>query len=432
VPSKNRAPPKRGPRSAALDVGERLVSGAVALAWLVRARWHTIGLATFALGLAQVSGLLAAPVWSWGALGILALSNAALALRARSGRELMRGVLGAVLLADTAWLTLELALAGGARNPLIAGYVVLVGVGALLLDAVWVSLLVVATAAACWVLAASPVLALAAAPPPGTWLAVLIFIAAVNGAMVSRVVATLRARQRQLSEAEREGARAEKLASLATLAAGAAHELNTPLGTIAIVATELEVLIEREPAAALAEARVIRREVERCKRVLERLGARAGAASAELSQRAPLGAVLERVRAELGASAGRLEAELDPESEASQIDAPLQSLSVVLANLVSNGLQASPTETRVRLTARAAGDRVRFTVCDRGTGIAPELRARLGEPFFTTKEPGQGLGLGMFLAYRFCGCHGARLEIESEPGQGTRVHLDWPAAGQHA
>ena len=104
----------------------------------------------------------------------------------------------------------------------------------------------------------------------------------------------------------------------------------------------------------------------------------------------------------------------------------------ILANLVSNGLQASPSDARVTLTARAAGDRVRFTVRDRGTGIAPELRARLGEPFFTTKEPGQGLGLGMFLAYRFCGSHGARLEIESEPGQGTRVHLDWPATGQSA
>ena len=426
--SNDRTRPKRGPRSAPLDVGERLVSGSVALAWLVRARWHTVGLAAFALALGQLSGSLAAPTGSWGALVILALSNAALAVRARSGRELARAALGVVLLADAGWLTLELALAGGAQNPLVAGYVVLVGLAALLLDGVWVAALVAAAGAGAVALSVLPVLPLTPAPPAGAALGVLAFVAAVNGVMVTRVVAALRSRQQRLAAAEREAARAEKLASLATLAAGAAHELNTPLGTIAIAASELEALIEREPSAALAEARIIRREVGRCKHVLERLGARAGGTQGELPQRAPARELDERVRAELGPSAARLDAELDG---APEIEAPLRSLSVVIADLVSNGLHASPPQAMVTLRARAAGAHVRFTVCDQGTGIAPELRAHLGEPFFTTKDPGQGLGLGMFLAHRFCAGHGARLSIESEPGRGTRVHLDWPAAAVH-
>lgn len=429
MPLNDRARPKSGPRSATLDVGERLVSSSVALAWLVRARWHTVGLAALALAIGQLWGLLSAPASSWGALVILALSNGALALRARSGRELARGALGGVLLADTAWLTLELALAGGVRNPLVPGYVVLVGLAALVLDGAWVAALVAAAGAAAVALSVLPVLPLTPAPPPATTLAVLAFVAAVNGVMVTRVVAALRSRQMRLAEAEREAARAEKLASLATLAAGAAHELNTPLGTIAIAASELESLIEREPTAALAEARVIRREVQRCKHVLERLGARAGGTLGELPQRAPASDLLERVRAELGPSATRLEAKVDG---APEIEAPLRGLSVVIADLVSNGLHASPPLAMVTLRARAAGEHVRFSVCDEGTGIAPELRAHLGEPFFTTKEPGQGLGLGMFLAYRFCAGHGARLSIESEPGRGTRVHLDWPAARGHA
>ena len=413
-------------RPSANDAGERLVSGPVALAWLTRARWHTVGLSALALGVGQVAGVLAAPLWSWAALVPLALSNVALAARSHAGRALSRPALGAVLLADTAWLTLQLGLAGGADNPLVAGYLVQVTVAALLLDRAWVAALVVAAAAGHAALSGLPVLALAATPPPGTALAVLTLVAAVNGAMVARVVAALRERQRRLSEAEREAARAEKLASLATLAAGAAHELNTPLGTIAIVATELEVLIGRDPAAALAEASVIRREVERCKRVLSRLGARAGGTHGELPQRALASDVFERVRTELGPLAVRLEAASEG---AQEIEAPLQSLSVVLASLVSNGLHASSPDATVTLSARAAGKGVRFTVRDRGAGITAEHRLRLGEPFFTTKEPGQGLGLGLFLAYRFCAGHGGQLPIESEPGHGTEVHLDWPASG---
>jgi two-component system, sensor histidine kinase RegB len=75
---------------------------------------------------------------------------------------------------------------------------------------------------------------------------------------------------------------------------------------------------------------------------------------------------------------------------------------------------------------------VRFTAHDHGTGIAPSLLPRLGEPFLTTKAPGEGLGLGLFLAFRFARACGGRLQIESEPGHGTRVHLDLPRARREA
>ena len=72
------------------------------------------------------------------------------------------------------------------------------------------------------------------------------------------------------------------------------------------------------------------------------------------------------------------------------------------------------------------GDLVRFTVQDRGRGIARADLDRVGEPFFTTKAPGQGMGLGLFLARAFAERHGGQLVIASEEGKGTRVTLELP------
>jgi len=245
----------------------------------------------------------------------------------------------------------------------------------------------------------------------------------INATLVVRIAAELRRRQTALAAAQRESAQAEKLASLTSLAAGAAHELATPLGSIAVAATELEALIESEPAQALLEARLIREQVTRCKQILQRLGARAGSEPGELSQRTTAREVLALLRRELGARAERLETQGDP---ALELEAPLESLVAVLANLVSNGLQASAPETSVTLSLSAQAGELRFTTLDRGTGIEPVLLPRLGEPFFTTKEPGAGLGLGLFLAFRFARAQGGRLRIDSTPGIGTRVDLELP------
>jgi len=67
-----------------------------------------------------------------------------------------------------------------------------------------------------------------------------------------------------------------------------------------------------------------------------------------------------------------------------------------------------------------------FTVCDQGPGLSAEVAARLGEPFVTTKEPGQGTGLGLFLVRRFAEQLGGRFGIESKPGEGTRARLEIP------
>jgi two-component system sensor histidine kinase RegB len=412
---------RRLPR--ALPVAERLSSPRLGLLWLVRLRWHALG--GIALAMTLAPWLMGASVpWrrAFALVSGIAVSNLGCALWARSGRPVAAGAIGALIIADTLLLTAALALSGGSLNPFVTLYVIEVTLAALLLDLGWVIGAGVASVAGYALLLASTREVVHMGTESA--LAALAITLGINATLVVRIAAAFRQRQAALAEAQRQAAQAEKLASLATLAAGAAHELATPLGTIAVAATELEALIEAQPEHALLEARLIREQVTRCKYILQRLGARAGSEPGELPRRTTVGELFELVRRELGARAQHLQT---PGDAALALTAPLESLAAVLANLVSNGLQASPPDALVSLSASQHGHAIRFTALDAGSGIEASLLPRLGEPFFTTKEPGQGLGLGLFLAFRFARAHGGTLSIDSTPGAGTRVELTLPS-----
>jgi two-component system, sensor histidine kinase RegB len=408
-----------------ITVAERLSSPQVGLLWLVRLRWHALVALKVAMTLAPwLMGVSVPWVPAVALVSGIGLSNIALLLYARSGRPVSAAGIGAVLLGDTLLLTAALGLSGGPYNPFVSLYVVEVTLAALLLPVRWVFGLGLAGLTGYAVLLAWP------HPPVVSGvqgsIAAMTITLGVNATLVARMVASYRERQAALARAEREAAQAEKLASLTTLAAGAAHELATPLGTIAVAATELEELIASAPGQALSEARLIREQVARCKHILQRMGARAGSEPGELPQTTTAAEAFARVRGELGPRAERLETEGAPDLA---FAAPLESLTAVLANLVSNGLQASSREATVTLElSELGGDGVRFTSHDRGSGIEPSLLPRLGEPFLTTKQPGEGLGLGLFLAFRFARACGGQLQIESVWGSGTRVHLDLPGS----
>jgi two-component system sensor histidine kinase RegB len=421
-----RATPRAGLRP--ISVAERLASPQYGLLWLVRLRWHALVALAVAMTLAPLLMGVSVPWLPAVALvSGLGMSNLACLAWVRSERPVHPGAIGLVLLGDTALLTAALRLSGGAVNPSVSLYVVQVTLAALLLGARWVAGVGVASVIGYGLLLASPHSGAAASPQSA--LAALALTLGINATLVVRMVAAFRERQEALARAQREAAQAEKLASLTTLAAGAAHELATPLGTIAVAATELEALIAEAPDQASLEARLIREQVARCKHILQRLGARAGSEPGEMPRATTAGEAFDRLRHELGARAERLETLGD---RSVSFEAPLESLTGVLANLVSNGVAASPPETRVTLALSERGGDVRFTAHDRGSGIEPSLLPRLGEPFFTTKAPGEGLGLGLFLAFRFARACGGRLQIESELGQGTRVHLDLPRARREA
>jgi two-component system sensor histidine kinase RegB len=97
-----------------------------------------------------------------------------------------------------------------------------------------------------------------------------------------------------------------------------------------------------------------------------------------------------------------------------------------IRGIVRNALDASSFGEPVELSASANTDSVAIVIRDRGTGMPPEILGRAGDPFFTTKEPGQGMGLGLFLARNVIERIGGDLHLDSTPGTGTIVTIRLP------
>src|SRR5690606_304590 len=106
---------------------------------------------------------------------------------------------------------------------------------------------------------------------------------------------------------------------------------------------------------------------------------------------------------------------------------PPRAVSQALRSLVTNAQDASPPSSAVLVTAHLDGDILAVSIVDRGAGIPPELMARIGEPFFTTKQPGRGMGLGLFLARAVIEGVGGSMDIRSTPGGGTEVRVRLPS-----
>jgi two-component system sensor histidine kinase RegB len=127
------------------------------------------------------------------------------------------------------------------------------------------------------------------------------------------------------------------------------------------------------------------------------------------------------------AESPRIRVELAERANVCTLDAPPRALAVTLQNLLKNAQDASEGEGReVVLSAEVVDARVRIEVRDRGVGIPRELLDRIGEPFFTTKPPGRGMGLGIFVSRAMIERLGGHLSIASDPSQGTCVTIDLP------
>lgn len=417
-----------------------LEPGALNFRWLLRLRWGAaLGQLGLVLGVYLGLGIRLPVAVMLVVIGVELLSNALLtrwaggrpgALASASGAE---RAIAWVMAADTLLLTVLLALSGGPNNPFSVVYLVNVALAAVMLEPRRTWALVALTLACFGALFVQPSLPWLAANGlsheammelhlRGMWVAFGV-AAAFIVVFVQRVTRALSERDAELARARAQAAHRERLASLATLAAGAAHELGTPLSTIALVARELERQLAVHPDAA-ADARLIRDEVERCRRILDGMATDAGAPSGEGTGEEPLSRVVDEALDGLpGRERVRVEARGDLARHA---PLPLRALGRSTQALVRNALQASDDAAEVLLRVEATAAALRLEVTDRGAGIAPDILPFVGEPFFTTRQPGTGMGLGVFLARSLSEQLGGSFSLTSTPGAGTSAVVQVP------
>jgi two-component system sensor histidine kinase RegB len=245
-------------------------------------------------------------------------------------------------------------------------------------------------------------------------------VAVVSAFFVWHISAALRAQEVRL-------ARTERLASLASLVAGATHELATPLSTIAVIAKELERAMESEgaPGAWVQDVQLLHTQVERCRTLLREMSAEAGQVPGEAWVEISLQTLFTRVLTQIeAAERRRIAVEVLPES--ARVAIPPMAFERAVVNLVRNALEASAPTGVVILRYECRAQRHCISVSDRGKGIPRTLLEHLGEPFVTTKMPGHGLGLGVFTAKTLVERLSGELYVESAEGQGTIMRMEWP------
>ena len=420
----------------------------VTLPWLIRLRWLGVLGQLLALLLAKIAFSLEL---SYGLLLALAALTACSNLFLTTAKQRLQGrwsptrVMGAVLVFDTLLLTALLAASGGPMNPLTVFYLVHITLSAVVLSAGWTSFVAAVSIAGFGLLFLVPSGLLPNGGGhhhhqhashgldlhlEGMWLAFAL-AATVTAFFVRRIAQAIAHQREEIATLRESGARNARLASVTTLAAGAAHELGSPLGTIAIAAHDARLALERGESAAsvLDDLELILLEVDRCQDVLGQMAGRA-----QSGEDAQLGSVseLERgVHDYLGdEKAPRVE--FRSEGRDAVLGLPrAQTVQSVVA-LVRNALEASQASSKVVVQIERADAALKIAVVDEGAGIPGELLGKVGEPFFTTKEPGHGLGLGVFLARAFAESRGGSLLIQSTLGSGTRATLLLPSSGAPA
>jgi PAS domain S-box-containing protein len=230
---------------------------------------------------------------------------------------------------------------------------------------------------------------------------------------------------------EREVRRNQTLATLGVVAAGIVHEINTPIG---IISSRAEFLLaeadSRNVAADLRDdLEVLHRNAVRVGRIsqgLLTLASHEHNAWSSVSINDVIENALLLVSKQMSKEGVRIESVLDPALP--QVFGDPTAIEEVLINLFVNAREAMPGGGTIRIETRTATDpsgRVRIIVADQGPGIPVAEAARLFDPFFSTKET--GMGIGLWLSKRIIREHQGAIEVESEPGKGTRFLISLPA-----
>lgn len=231
-------------------------------------------------------------------------------------------------------------------------------------------------------------------------------------------------------------AQTQKLAAIGQLAAGMAHEINTPLGTISILAQDAQEIIHEIPQTThcpqtteLIEAlETIHAQTQRCKEITQGLlnfSRKTDRIIESCYMNEVVHQAIELVRHRLG----DVNLTADFASDVGEITTDVHGVERAIFNLLLNAADAvekNEQDKRIHIATRRNHDMISIEVSDNGHGIDKEKLPHIFEPFFTTKPVGRGTGLGLYITYGTIRDLGGRLEIESKPGEGTTAKILLP------
>jgi two-component system, sensor histidine kinase RegB len=425
------------------------VRGRVRLRTLSNLRWLAISGQSATLFIVYFGLGYGLPLWRCiGVIAASALLNVLLAVRYPTTHRLTNREATVHLAYDVLQLAALLYLTGGLENPFALMFLAPVVIAAATLNLSNTIILgsLAFTAISVITLAHEPLpwapgetLRLPALYQGGIWASLVLGIGFTSiyawriASEAARMSAGLAATQLAL-------ARENRMASIGALATAAAHELGTPLGTIAVVARELERALPPNSQEA-EDARLLRGEAERCRGILTRL-ARPEQSVIEATQRLPLGAVLDEIANEHRSEDLEIAIQLGPEHTDNEPKVwRVPELQHGLANFIANA--ADFARSRVGVRAQWNDKELRVSVEDDGPGFSPEIMERIGEPYVTSRpgtyalgetelEPSeafsgqQGMGLGFFIAKTLIEQTGGRVQAQNQPGGGALVTARWP------
>lgn len=427
----------------------------VAFRWLLRLRWGAVCCQLLLIGVVALLFAVDIPLLILLAIiGFEIASNLLFQHRLGRGATVADQTFALVLLLDILLLTALLYYTGGPMNPFTLLYLVHITLAAILMRPTWSWAIAGLTVIAYATLFFLPHYAMPAhdlgtptlddllalchfepaeidllRDPMAVHLQGMLAAFAVSALFivffVGRIRKALEEQQQTLTDLREQKLRNEKLASLATLAAGAAHEFSTPLATIAVAAGEMHHSLKKMEGdpELLADAALIRTQVDRCREILYHMAADAGEHLGEALEEFTVQEAIDECLRSLPPEA-RERIAVSNQAAGLAIRMPFRTLSRIIRGLLKNGLDASsPAAPPVALTCLIDGPHLVFVVRDHGSGMDATTLARADEPFFTTKEAGRGLGLGLYLARSAAERFGGGLSLSSRPDNGTTVRL---------
>jgi len=430
----------------------------IAFSWLLQLRWGAVLCQAILILVAYDYLDIAIPVIFVSAIIMFeAISNLFFSYRHRRRKVVPEWLFGLVMFLDVIFLTALLYYTGGPMNPFTFLYLVHIVIGAVLMRPNWSWSLTVFTVLCYGSLFVVGPDFLGQLPLmlPGGFIGgaaiqenchpALAEYAVLSGHMklhlkgmllafaisaffivffVGRIQQALEQHQQTLVSLEEERARSDKLASLANLSAGAAHEFSTPLSTIAVAAGEMlhQLKDGKIDQGLIDDAQLIKDQVKACKDILYQMAADAGKHLGEALERYSVEHVVQGALNEFSA-VDQARIRVENEAPGISILIPFRTLVRTVKGLIKNGLDASHPSSPVFLRCFCDESFLYFQVSDQGSGMDAETRNRAAEPFFTTKEQGKGLGLGLFLAQNVAEQFGGALTISSEKLVGTTVTI---------